>query len=74
MTEEKVEKFRQPGLIFSVIEEHHPVNESNQSFLPSWCVCGRCWEMAEFIEQVCCEKILEDCISLLPDCFIPLNF
>ena len=65
---------RQPGLIFSVIEEEqHPVIESGQLSVPFWCVCGNCREMIELIEQVCCKGRPEDCISILPVSFISLN-
>ena len=80
MAAEKVKKIlfsaieRQPGLIFSVIEEEeHPVIQSGQSSVPSWCVCGKCREMVELIEQVCCKRRPEDCISILPVSFISLN-
>ena len=80
MAEEKVKKIlfsaieRQPRLIFSVIEEEeHPVIQRGQSSVPSWCVCGKCREMVELIEQVCCKRRPEDCISILPVSFISLN-
>ena len=80
MADKKVKKIlssaieRQPGLIFSVTEdEQHPVIESGQLSVPSWCVCGNCREMVELIEQVCCKRRPEDCISTLPVSFISLN-
>ena len=80
MAEEKVRKIlfsvieRQPVLILLVIEEEqHPVIQSGQSSVPSWCVCGKCTEMVELIEQVCCKRRPEDCISTLPVSFISLN-
>ena len=80
MAEEKVKKIlfsaieKHAGLIFSVIEdEQHPVIESGQLSVSSWCVCGNCREMVELIEQVCCKRRPEDCISTLPVSFVSLN-
>ena len=80
MSEEKVKNAlffdikRQSELIFLAIEEEqHPVIENGRSSVPSWCVCGKCKEMVQLIEQVCCKKRPEDCISTLPVSFISLN-
>ena len=80
MAEENMEKAlfsvikRQWQLITLVIEEEqHPVIESDQSCVPSWCVCGKCREMVELIEHVCCKRRPEDWISTLPVSFVSLN-
>ena len=80
MAKEKVKKNplfchrKTARLIFSVIEEEqHPVIQSDQSSVPSWCVCGKCRDMVELIEQVCCKRRPEDCISTFPVSFISLN-
>ena len=54
-------------------EEQHSEIENGKSSVLSWCVCGRCREMIELIEQVSCKRRHEDCVSTLPVSFISLK-
>ena len=73
MSEKKVKEIlfhtieKQPGLIFAVIKQDHgPVTQNKNADVPSWCRCGHCGEMVEPVEQECCKRNPEDCISTLP--------
>ena len=74
MSEEKVKEIlfhtieKQPGLIFAVIEQDRGpvVTQNKNTDVPSWCRCGHCREMVELVEQECCKRNPEDCISTLP--------
>ena len=64
---------RQPSFVFDVLEEicgdeslppsqGPPVSEN-----PDWCKCGNCRQMPQVVENLCCKKSPEMCISKIPE-------
>ena len=63
---------RQPSFVFDVLEEicgdeSLPPSQGPYSENPDWCKCGNCRQMPLLIENLCCKKSPELCISKIPE-------
>ena len=61
---------RNPSFVFHVLEESENSNNNYNSSLdefPHWCTYHNCREMPTMLENVCCKRTPETCVSKLPE-------
>ena len=65
---------RMPSLVFDIMEDMEqppppppgPSPSPNTGLIPPWCRCTNCRHMGTRVEEVCCNMLPVNCLSLRP--------